>query len=191
METRDNLTITLFESPSDWQKWLASNFEQNKGLWLKLSKKGATYPSITYAEALDIALCYGWIDSQKQSYDDSYFLQKFTQRRSKSIWSKANIEHINRLTEAGRMKPAGQAEVNKAKADGRWERAYDGSRSIKMTPGFAAALEASPVAKAFYDTLNRSSAYSILWHLQTATSAEVQDARVRKFIAMLERGEVL
>jgi uncharacterized protein YdeI (YjbR/CyaY-like superfamily) len=189
METHDNHDIILFESPTDWRGWLDVNHGRNKGLWLKLSKKSATYPSLTYDQALEEALCYGWIDGQKQSYSDEYFLQKFTQRRSKSIWSKRNVALAEILETANRMHPAGRLEITKAKSDGRWDRAYDGARSIKMTAEFETALAGNPVAQKFFHSLNRANSYAILWRIQTAKSVEARTANINKYIAMLERGE--
>ena len=191
METYANHDIMLFENVADWGNWLATNYERNKGLWLKISKKGATYASISYAEALDEALCYGWIDGQKASYDEQYYLQKFTQRRSKSIWSKANVDHVERLIATGRMQPPGQAAVTVAQVDGRWERAYEGSRTIKITPDFANALTASPKAKTFYDSLDRANVYAILFRLHNTVNPEARRQKVNQYIVMLERGEKL
>ncbi|MBW4061048.1 YdeI/OmpD-associated family protein [Candidatus Saccharibacteria bacterium] len=190
METLDSLEISLFEDNA-WHAWLEQNHTQNKGLWLKISKKGSVYPSISYADALNEALCYGWIDGQKQAYDDGYYLQKFTPRRSKSVWSKINVSHIERLVSAGRMQPSGLAAVEPAKADGCWDAAYDGARSIKMSPEFEAALAASPKAKAFYNSLDRSNTYAYLWRLQTTTNPTNRALKMKQFIGMLERGERL
>lgn len=189
METHHNLPICLFESQAAWATWLEHNHTQQDGLWLKIAKKSAAIPSVTYAEALDEALCNGWIDSQKASYDDTHFLQKFTPRRSKSMWSKVNVEKIAVLTKAGRMKPTGIAAVEAAKLDGRWDKAYESSSTITMPPDFKAALAANPQAKEFYSTLNKSQIYAFLWRIHTAKKPETRQARIEKFIDMLARGE--
>lgn len=183
------LPIMLFETAGDFEKWLEVNYAQTTGVWLKHAKKASGMASVSYAEAVEIALCWGWIDGQKQSYDEQYFLQKFTPRRPKSVWSKINVEKVAALVAAGRMKPTGLAAVDAAKADGRWEQAYDGPATMEMPADFAAALEANPRAKEFYGTLNKTNTYAFLWRIATAKKAETRAARIEKFIAMLGEGE--
>lgn len=189
METRADIPILLFNSPSKWRAWLDKNGAAIEGVWLKIAKKTARQKTVTYLEALDESLCYGWIDSQKASYDEHFFLQKFTPRRAKSIWSKVNVEKIAALTAAGKMKPAGLAAVEAAKQDGRWEQAYDSSTTMTMPRDFQEALKKSSKAQEFFATLNKTNTYAYLWRIQTAKKPETRQARIEKFVSMLERGE--
>lgn len=191
IETLAGVPIVLFETAQDWERWLKDNYAQATGLWLKHAKKASGLASVSYAEALDIALCYGWIDGQKQSYDAQYFLQKWTPRRAKSVWSKVNVDKVAGLIASGRMKPSGLAAVEAAKADGRWEQAYDSAQTMTMPEDFAAALEANPKAKEFYATLNKTNTYAMLWRIQTAKKPETRVARIEKFVAMLGEGKKL
>lgn len=190
-ETLLGLSIRLFETPNDWERWLRENYSEPNGLWLKIAKKASGKRSVSYSEALDVALCYGWIDGQKRLYDAEYFLQKFTPRRPKSIWSKVNVDNIARLTAAGLMQPSGLAAVEAAKVDGRWDQAYDSSRTIEVPEEFQTALDANSKAKSFYATLNKTNTYAILWRIQTAKKPETRRDRIEKLIAMLEAGEKL
>ncbi len=191
MDLLANIPIQLFESHADWENWLEINYGEQIGRWLKIAKKASELRSVSYAEALEVALCYGWIDGQKQSYDDKYFLQKFTPRRPRSIWSKVNVEKISILTSAGKMKPSGIAAVDAAKADGCWANAYDSHSTIVMSPDFQAALDLSPQAKEFYTTLNKTNTYAMLWRIQTAKKPETRQAIIKKFITMLENSKKL
>ena len=188
-ETLAGLPIKLFETSKDWECWLNENYAEPTGLWLKIAKKASGKRSVSYLQALDVALCFGWIDGQKRSYDAEYFLQKFTPRRPKSIWSKVNVENIARLTAAGLMRAPGLAVVDAARANGRWDQAYDSSRTIEMPEEFCIALDANPKAKAFFSTLNKTNIYATLWRIQTAKKPETRRARIEKLIAMLEAGE--
>jgi uncharacterized protein YdeI (YjbR/CyaY-like superfamily) len=183
------LPIISFASQAEWGAWLAQNHGQSTGLWLKLAKKDSGIPSVTYEQAVESALCYGWIDGLKKSFDHQFWLQKFTPRGAKSIWSKINVEKVERLIASGQMQPAGLTTVEAAKLDGRWEQAYDSQKTVAMPDDFQAALDANPKAKAFYTTLNSSSRYSFLFRIQTAKKAETRAKRIEQFIAMLERGE--
>ncbi len=185
------LPIMLLEKASDWEKWLEANFAQTGGVWLKHAKKASGKASVSYVEALEAAICWGWIDGQKQTYDEQYFLQKYTPRRAKSVWSKINVDRVAALTAAGRMKPSGLVEVERAKADGRWDQAYDGARTMTEAEDFAAALEANPQAKAFYATLNKTSRYAFNYRIQSAKKPETRQARIEKFITMLNEGKVI
>ena len=185
------LPIVLFKTPKDWEQWLSENSENQMGLWLKIAKKASGKYSVTYAEALDGALCHGWIDGLKKSYDTEFFLQKFTPRRPKSIWSKVNVRHITRLTAAGLMQAGGLAVVEAAKADGRWDQAYDSSRTIEVSAEFQSELDKNPKAKAFFESLNKTNTYAVLWRIQTAKKPETRQARIESLIAMLEAGEKL
>lgn len=185
------LPIVLFEQPRDWEQWLEVNHGQPQGLWLKIGKKAAGKASVSYAEALERALCFGWIDGQKQTYDGEYFLQKFTPRRAKSVWSKVNVEKVAALTAAGKMRPAGLAAVEAAKADGRWDQAYDSARTMAVPVDFQTELDANPDAKAFFATINKTNSYAILYRIQSAKKPETRQARIEKFITMLNERKVL
>lgn len=178
-----------FETQNDWDNWLAENHPKSNGVWLKIAKKGKGVTSVNYAEALDMAICYGWIDGQKQRFDDQFFLQKFTPRRPRSLWSKINREKVENLIAAGKMKPAGMAEIEAAKADGRWDAAYDSSGNMTVPKELQAALDANPTAKAFFETLNKTNRYSFCFRVQTARNPETRKARIEKLIVMLENGE--
>lgn len=173
-----------------WRAWLDRHEDDSDGVWLVLAKKGVTEPtSLTYAEALDEALCSGWIDGQKRSLDASTFLQRFTPRRKASLWSERNIGLVAALTADGRMRARGQAEIDRAQADGRWERAYAGARSAEVPDDLVAALEVSPAAAATFATLNGANRYAVLHRLMTATNATTRANRLEKLVALLERGE--
>ncbi|MGH9802318.1 MAG: YdeI/OmpD-associated family protein, partial [Blastocatellia bacterium] len=158
-------------------------------IWMRLAKKASELKSANYAEALDVALCYGWIDGQKKSYDADSWLQKFTPRGAKSIWSKINREKAQELIEAGRMKPAGLKTIESAKQDGRWEAAYDSQSKATVPDDFQAELDRSPKAKSFFATLNSVNRYAILFRIQTAKKAETRAKRIQQFIQMLEKNE--
>ncbi len=181
----------LFKSAKAFEAWLKTHHASCDGLWLKIAKRGAAEPSVTYAEAVEIALCWGWIDGQKKGLDDQHFLQRFTPRRARSIWSKINVDKVAGLIEAGRMQAPGHRQIEAAKADGRWARAYDGARTSAVPDDFLAALEAEPRAKAFFATLNASNRYAILWRIQTAVKAETRSRRIAQLVEKLERGEVI
>ena len=179
-----------FADAAAWEHWLERH-PQSSGVWLKIAKKDAGIPSVTYAEALDVALCHGWIDGQKKGFDAQFFLQRFTPRRARSIWSKINVAKIDMLTAACRMRPAGLREVEAAKADGRWDAAYDGARSMDVPPELAKALALAKnrKAKVFFDALDKTNRYAVCWRVQTAVKPETKLARVEKLVAMLARGE--
>jgi uncharacterized protein YdeI (YjbR/CyaY-like superfamily) len=188
---KTDLPIFSFKSPKDWASWLAKNHAKSSGVWLRLFKKDAGVASVTYAEALDEALCYGWIDGQLDKYDEKSWLRKFTPRRSKSVWSKRNIEHVNRLLEAGKMQPAGLKEVEAAKADGRWGRAYDSPSAMQVPEDFLRELSKDKKARAFFATFNKANTYAIAWRLQTAKKPETRAKRMQAILEMLKRGEKL
>jgi uncharacterized protein YdeI (YjbR/CyaY-like superfamily) len=183
------LPIILFDDQAAWAEWLDEHHKDSPGVWLRLAKKGAPYTSVSYAEALDDALCYGWIDSQKKTFDQHSFLQKFGPRGARSIWSKVNREKIHALTEAGRMKPAGIQAVESAKADGRWDAAYDPASTATVPDDLQAALDANPKAKEFFATLNGANRYAILFRVQTAKKPETRAKRIATLVEMLERNE--
>jgi uncharacterized protein YdeI (YjbR/CyaY-like superfamily) len=182
-------TILLFAHQKAWETWLAANHTTPTGIWLRLAKKGSGIQSVTYAEALEAALCYGWIDAQKKGESEQAWLQRFTPRRSKSIWSKVNREKAVALIKAGRMQPAGLAEVRRARQDGRWDAAYDSPAAAAVPADLQAALDANGPAQAFFRKLDRANRYAILWRIQTAKKAETRARRIRQFVEMLERHE--
>lgn len=161
------------------------------GVWLQLAKKGAPLTSVSYAEALEVALCHGWIDGQKKSYDADSWLQKFTPRGARSIWSKINREKALGLIESGRMQAAGLAQIERAKADGRWEDAYEPASTATVPEDLQAELDRNPAAKAFFETLKGSNRYAILFRVQTAKKPDTRARRIAQFVAMLEKGETL
>jgi uncharacterized protein YdeI (YjbR/CyaY-like superfamily) len=181
----------LFKTAKAFETWLKKHHASSDGAWLMIAKRGCAEPSVTYAEAVEVALCWGWIDGQKRGLDDTHFLQRFTPRRPRSVWSKVNVEKVGKLIEAGRMQPAGLAQVEAAKASGRWESAYDGSRSATVPEDLRAALEAEPKAKTFFATLNAANRYAVLWRIQTAVKAETRAKRIAQLVAMLARGETV
>jgi uncharacterized protein YdeI (YjbR/CyaY-like superfamily) len=190
-DVKSDYEIIAFKDLTAWRRWLDENHVEIDGVWLRLYKKASGVPTVSYAEALDEALCYGWIDGQKKSYDETSFLQKFTPRRAKSMWSKRNIEHVARLTGQGQMMPAGIAEVERAKEDGRWAAAYDTPSEMIVTDEFLAELKKHPVAEKFFATLNKANTYAIAWRLQTAKTEETRKRRQGKIIALLDAEEKL
>jgi uncharacterized protein YdeI (YjbR/CyaY-like superfamily) len=183
--------IKLFGDQAAWAEWLEEHHEGEPGVWLRLAKVASDLQSVTYAEALEVALCYGWIDGQAKSYDADSYIQKFTPRRKRSVWSKRNREHAERLIRSGKMQPAGLAAIEAAKADGRWDRAYDSPAAATIPEDLQTALDRSPEAKAFFETLNSQNRYAILHRIQTAVKPETRARRIAKFVSMLERGEKL
>jgi len=178
-----------FESKKKFADWLAKEHDKSAGVWMKLAKKATGIPSVTYAEALDVALCYGWIDGQRGSFDDKYFLQKFTPRRPKSIWSKINTEKVERLIVSGEMKLSGLKAVEAAKQDGRWDAAYKSQKNIEVPEDFKSALSRNKKAGTFFESLTGSKRYSFLFRIETAKKAETREKRIHQFVEMLEKGE--
>ncbi|TGL00859.1 YdeI/OmpD-associated family protein [Leptospira levettii] len=191
MAIPNTLPIIEFLSAESFEIWLEKNHKSSTGIWIKIFKKESGKKSITYKEALDVALCYGWIDSQKQSFDDQSWLQKFSPRTSKSIWSKINIGHVERLINEGKMKPEGLEAVEKAKAEGRWEKAYDSPSKMTVPEDFLKELQKNKKASEFYKSLNKTNLYSIGFRLQTAKRAETREKRMKEIIIKLEKGEKL
>jgi uncharacterized protein YdeI (YjbR/CyaY-like superfamily) len=186
-----DIQARAFTNPAAWQSWLAKNHAAPDGIWIRIAKKASATKSITYPEALEIALCYGWIDAQKRPESETAWLQRFMPRRPKSIWSKINREKALALIDGGKMKPSGLEEIERAKKDGRWEVAYDSPKAATVQPDFQQALDKSPRAAAFFKTLNAANRYAILWRLQMAKKAETRAKRMRSFVEMLEKGETL
>jgi uncharacterized protein YdeI (YjbR/CyaY-like superfamily) len=189
MNPVQNFEILAFSSAREWQRWLAKNHSRLHGVWLRFYKKASNVPSVTYEEALDEALCYGWIDGQLKPYDEKSWLRKFTPRRERSPWSRRNIGHVHRLVKAGRMKAAGWKEVSAAKADGRWKNAYDPGSTMTMPADFLKRLFKNKEANAFFETLNKANTYAIAWRLHTAKKPETRERRMRAILAMLAKGE--
>lgn len=187
----ESVPTLLFKDSNAWETWLQSHPDEKTGAWLKLSKKGASTPTPTYEQALDAALCYGWIDGQKKSHDDQHFLQRFTPRRKTSMWSKRNVDKVAGLVAAGRMQPAGQAEIDAAKADGRWERAYAGSSMIQVPEDFGAALARNKKAAKFFDALNKTQRYSFLWRIETTKRPETRQRKIVQFVELLAEHQTL
>jgi len=179
------LPVLCFESADAWDAWLADHHASSPGLWLKIAKKGSAGRSISYSEALDVALCHGWIDGQKGRHDDDYWLQRFTPRKPGSNWSKINTERAAALIASGRMRPAGLREVERAQADGRWEQAYESQSRVTVPDDLARALAANERARAFFATLDSANRYAILYRIRTAKRPETRAKRIDTFVAML------
>jgi uncharacterized protein YdeI (YjbR/CyaY-like superfamily) len=188
-KSKTELPIMAFVDQKAWGKWLKANHLTSPGIWMQLAKKASGITSVTYAEAIETALSYGWIDGQKQSHRAEAWLQKFTPRGRKSIWSKINREKALALIEWGKMKPAGMAEVQRAQQDGRWEQAYDSPANAAVPPDFQAILDRNLRAKSFFETLESRNRYAILWRIQTAKRVETRVKRIEMFVKMLEKGE--
>jgi uncharacterized protein YdeI (YjbR/CyaY-like superfamily) len=183
------LETLSFDSAETFEAWLAGHHDSAPGIWLKLRKKARGVIALDYAQALDVALCYGWIDGQKAAFDDKFWLQRFTPRRAGSKWSRINRDKVAALTQQGRMRPAGLAEVERAEADGRWEAAYAGSRTAEVPEDLAAALAADQAAAAFFETLDRQNRYAILYRVQEVKKAVTRARRIEKYVTMLARNE--
>ncbi len=189
--SKTNLPVMLFKHKEAWETWLSKRYASSVGLWLRLAKKSAKLQSVTYQEALEVALCYGWIDGQKKAYDGESWLQKFTPRKPKSIWSKINQVKALELIKHGRMQPAGLAAIKSAKGDGRWDAAYDSHKTAVPSHDFQTALNENPKAKAFFATLDSQNRYSILFRIQTAKTIETRQKRIKQFVQMLAKHEKL
>ena len=187
----NELPVMLFEHKRDWETWLDKNHATSKGVWLQIAKKASGIQSVTIDEALEVALCYGWIDGQRKPQDENLYLQKYTPRGAKSIWSKINTEKVEKLIERGLMKPAGLKAIESAKQDGRWQAAYDSFSRATVPDDFQAELDKHPQAQAFFATLNQQNRYAILFRIQTAKKPETRAKRIQQFIDMLERNEKL
>ena len=187
----NELPVLRVSGRREWEAWLDEHHATSPGVWLLIAKKGANYTTVTRPEAVEVALCYGWIDGQGRSHSDADWLQKFTPRGAKSVWSKINREKAEALIADGRMRPAGAAAVAQAQADGRWAAAYDSPSTAAVPDDLQAALEANPEAKQFFATLDAANRYAILWRLQTAKRAETREKRLRQFVEMLGRHEKL
>jgi uncharacterized protein YdeI (YjbR/CyaY-like superfamily) len=191
MPMPDDLPIIPFESPDAFEAWMEAEHERAPGLWIKMAKKASGVPSIDHVGAIKVALCFGWIDGQRRGFDEIWFLQRFTPRRPRGNWSKINTDHVERLLAAGRMRPAGLAQVEAARADGRWAAAYEGQRTMAVPADLQEALDANPEAAAFFATLRGSNRYAVLFRIHDAKRPETRVRRIERFVAMLARGETL
>ena len=187
----DDLPILTFPTPAAWEEWLAAEHSSAPGVWLKLAKRGSGHASVTYAEALDVAIAYGWIDGQKGRFDDAWWLQRFTPRKRPSRWSRVNRDKALALIAAGRMQPAGMREVERARADGRWDAAYASQRTMTVPDDLQAALDANPAASAFFAGLDRANRYAVLYRVHDAKRPETRARRIETYVAMLSAGEKL
>ena len=185
MVTNPDPPIVPFASPEAWEAFLDEHHADSDGLWLKIAKKGSGVESVTYGQAVEVALCYGWIDGQARKFDEDHYLQRFTPRRSRSRWSKVNREKTTRLIEGGKMKPAGLREVERAKADGRWDAAYDSPSTATVPDDLRQELEKNEEAGAFFSELDGRNRYAILYQIQDAKRSETRARRIAKYVAML------
>ena len=181
--------VIAFNSSDEWEKWLRENHSKSQGIWLRIFKKDSGEKTVSYAEALDEAICYGWIDGQKNKYDNDSWVQKFTPRRRGSSWSKNNTAHAERLFKTGRIQPSGLKEIEAAKADGRWDSAYHSQSTASIPDDFIKELDKNKKAKTFFKTLNKTNIYSIAYRLQTAKKTETREKRKKLILEMLSKGE--
>jgi uncharacterized protein YdeI (YjbR/CyaY-like superfamily) len=189
--SQDGLPRIPFRSAVEWERWLEENHAESEGVWIKMAKKDAGIESVRYPEVLEAAHCFGWIDGRREALDERYFLQRFTPRRARSRWSRINREKAEALIADARMRPAGLAEVERARADGRWAAAYEGQRRITIPEDLQRELDARPEAGAFFAGLSSQNRYAILYRLQDAKRPETRARRLAKFLAMLEAGETI
>ena len=191
MGSDDGLPTIAFSSPEAWEQWLEDNHRASDGVWIKMGKKQAGVESVRYPEVLECALCFGWIDGRREALDERHFLQRFTPRRPRSRWSRINRDTAERLISERRMRPAGLAEVERARADGRWEAAYESQRRITVPKDLQRELDARPSASAFFAGLSSQNRYAILYRLQDAKRPQTRARRLQQFVAMLEAGETI
>ena len=191
MTSKTELPILEFPDRAAWEAWLGENHDVAVGVWLKVAKKGAPRPTVTYAEALEDAIRYGWIDGQKRGFDEHFWLQRFTARSPRSKWSQINRQKASELIEQGRMQPAGLAQVQAAQRDGRWEQAYEPQGNATVPPDFQEALDRHPAAKAFFETLGGARRYAFLYRLHHVTKPQARAKRIENYIALLSAGKTL
>jgi uncharacterized protein YdeI (YjbR/CyaY-like superfamily) len=184
-----NLPIIFFKYTKQLESWFEKHYADTNGIWMRIAKKDSQEESVSYAKALDLALCYGWIDGQKQKNDDHSWLQKFTPRRPGNQWSKINTQHAEHLINAGKMQPSGLQQIENARNDGRWKAAYDSGKSSAVPDDFLKELVKNKKAKAFFDSLNKANTYAIAYRLQTAKKPETRENRMRTIIEMMKQGE--
>jgi uncharacterized protein YdeI (YjbR/CyaY-like superfamily) len=183
--------VIAFRHAAEFEAWLDAHVDLQVGVWLKIAKKGSGVPSLTDDEAVDLGLCYGWISGQRKSYDEVYYLQKYVPRRPRSRWSRVNVTKVEELIAAGRMRPSGLAEVEDARADGRWAAAYESQRKATVPPDLAAALAASPQAMQAFDALSKTQQYAVILKVVTARTATARTAQLRSAMTALEARGVL
>jgi len=182
-------SIRLFATQSNWAAWLERNYRKQDGLWLRIAKKDSGLKSVTYPEAIETALCYGWIDGLKRPESEKAWLQRFVPRRPKSLWSKINREKAEVLIACGRMKDPGLEAIKQAQSDGRWETAYDSAKNSKVPPDFRAALDACPKAQAFFEELDGTNRYAVLFRIQTATKPETRARKIEQMVELLKNNK--
>jgi len=187
----DALPTLAFASAAAWEQWLADNHTASEGVWIRIAKKNVDVESVRYPEVLESALCFGWIDGRRESLDERHFLQRFTPRRPRSRWSRINREKVEQLIAHGRIRPAGLAEVERAKAGGRWAAAYDGQKNSTVPDDLQRELDARPKARAFFTQLSSQNRYAIIYRLHDAKRPETRARRLARFVAMLEAGEAI
>ena len=187
----DELPVLAFGSAGDWHDWLLAEHASSPGVWVRIGRKGAPEPTVSYAEALDVALCFGWIDGQKRPHDGAYWLQRFAPRKPAGRWSKINTDKAAALIAAGRMQPAGLAEVERARADGRWDQAYTGQRTSDVPADLRAALDACPAAAEFFETISRANRYAILYRIGSVKRAETRARKIAAYVAMLAEHQTI
>jgi uncharacterized protein YdeI (YjbR/CyaY-like superfamily) len=185
----NELPVLEFKSQAEWERWLDKNHARTNGVWLKYAKKGSGIKTVSHSDAIDVALSYGWIDSQGKGFDEKFHLVKFTPRRPRSVWSKINVERVGRLMAKGKMKPAGLAQVEAAQADGRWERAYAGQATAEIPEDFKAALAKNQKAAKFFESLTKANKYAFIWRLHHVKRPETRAANIEKYIEMLAEGQ--
>jgi uncharacterized protein YdeI (YjbR/CyaY-like superfamily) len=186
---KEGLPIIHFESQEGWEAWLQKNHATSDGIWIKLAKKGSKIESVSRQEALDVAICYGWIDGQAASFDDSFWVQRFTRRRPKSNWSKINCQKVTELIAQGKMKAPGLKEVESAKQDGRWDRAYDSQSNMTVPDDLQKKLDENPRAREFFANLDSKNRYAVLYRIHDAKKPETRARRIEKFVTMLNEGK--
>jgi uncharacterized protein YdeI (YjbR/CyaY-like superfamily) len=191
MELHKDVPVFLFRTQIEWEEWLGKNYDKFPAIWLKFAKKNAGETSINYAEALQVALCYGWIDGLINKYDNKYYLTRFSPRKPNSVWSKTNRESIEKLIAEGKVHPSGMNVIEAAKANGRWHTAYDSSKTMQIPEDFLQELAKDKKAEEFFKTLNRANTYAIAWRLQTAKKPETREKRKKQLVEMMKKGEKL
>lgn len=183
--------ILLFENARDWELWLDANYDKSASVYLKIAKKSSDQVSISITEALDTALCFGWIDSVRLRFDDDFYLQRYSPRRKTSKWSQINVEKVEALIQAGKMRDAGYQEIERAKADGRWDAAYPAQKNVTVPQDLQQALDAEPVASAFFETLGKVDRYAIIFRVTTAKKSETRQKRIAQYVKMLADGKTI